>query len=102
MRGPQLTTALGRVLHPQVQIGNHCRIYHHVTLAAESCIGSDYKIYPGRPCDDRYTHAVAVIARPNSTLKIGEGSVVGAGSIVTRDILRGRCGPATPHARFVT
>ncbi len=28
--------AMGIVMHPQVRIGNRCRIYHHVTLAAET------------------------------------------------------------------
>ncbi len=76
--------ALGIVLHPQVTIGDDCRIYHHVTLAAESCIGSGHRVILG----DRVTigaHSI-VIARSNSTLRIGDGSVLGAGSVLTRDI----------------
>ena len=76
--------ALGIVLHPQVTIGDDCRFYHHVTLAAESCIGSEHRVILG----NRVTigaHSI-VIARSNSTLRIGDDSILGAGSVLTRDI----------------
>ena len=76
--------AMGVVIHPQVKIGDRCRIYHHVTLASESCIGSEHFII----LDDEVTigaHSI-VIARPNSSLRIGKGAVIGAGSVVTKDV----------------
>ena len=39
--------ALGIVIHPQVEIGSNCRIYHHVTLATGTWIGSPFKIRLG-------------------------------------------------------
>ena len=76
--------ALGVVLHPQVTIGNNCRIYHEVCLAAESDIGSEHRIIVG---DDVVigTHAV-IIARKNSSLHIGDRSVIGAGAVVVGDV----------------
>jgi len=76
--------ALGIVIHPQVTIGDDCRIYHHVTLAAESCIGSEHRVILGNHVTIG-AHSI-VIARSNSTLRIGEGSTLGAGSVLTRDI----------------
>lgn len=76
--------AMGIVIHPQVTIGKDCRIFHHVTLAAESAIGSEHRIVLG----DRVTigaHSV-IVARSNKSLTIGEGSVLGAGSVLVRDI----------------
>ena len=35
---------MGVVIHPNVTIGHHVRIYHNVTLAAETCIGSAHRI----------------------------------------------------------
>ncbi|MFZ4682217.1 MAG: DapH/DapD/GlmU-related protein [Terrimicrobiaceae bacterium] len=76
--------ALGIVLHPQVTIGDNCRIFHHVTLAAESPIGSPHRIILG----DNVTigaHSV-VVARQNSNLTIGNNSLLGAGSVLLTDI----------------
>jgi serine O-acetyltransferase len=90
--------ALGVVMHPQVKIGARCRIYHHVTLAAESCIGSEHFII----LEDGVTigaHSI-VIARANSTLRIGKGSVVGANAVVTKDVPAGEVWAGNP-ARFL-
>lgn len=76
--------ALGIVIHPQVTIGDDCRIFHHVTLASETAIGSEHRITLG----DRVVigaHSV-IVARSNHSLTIGEGSVLGAGSVLVRDI----------------
>ena len=76
--------ALGVVIHPQVKIGSRCRIYHHITLATQSAIGSEHYII----LDDDVTigaHSI-VISRPNRTLRIGKSAVIGAGSVVTKDI----------------
>lgn len=76
--------ALGVVMHPQVRIGNRCRVYHHVTLAGETWIGSPHVI----TLEDDVTigaHSI-VVARPNTSLTIGHGSILGAGSVLTKDI----------------
>lgn len=90
--------ALGIVIHPQVEIGNNCRIYHHVTLAAESMIGSEHKIRIG---DDVTigAHAI-VVARGNESLTIGDGAYIGAGSVVTKNIPAGEIWAGNP-ARFI-
>lgn len=76
--------AMGIVMHPQVRIGKRCRIYHHVTLAAETWIGSPHYI----TLEDDVTigaHSI-VVARPNTPLTIGQKSVLGAGSVLTKTI----------------
>ena len=90
--------ALGVVMHPQVKIGNCCRIYHHVTLASESCIGSEHFII----LEDGVTigaHSI-VIARSNKTLRVGKGSVIGAGSVLTKDVPAGEVWAGNP-AKFI-
>jgi len=76
--------AMGIVIHPQVTIGDDCRIFHHVSFAAESAIGSEHRITLG----NRVTigaHSI-IVARTDKSLTIGEGSVLGAGSVLLRDI----------------
>ncbi len=76
--------AMGIVMHPQVRIGNRCRVYHQVTLAGETWIGSPHFIM----LEDDVTigaHSI-VVARPNQSLTIGCKSVLGAGSVLTKDI----------------
>jgi serine O-acetyltransferase len=75
---------LGFVSHPNVEIGSGVRIYHQVTLAAESVVGSENKIFIG----DDVTIGVGatVIARSNTSLYIGSGARIGAGAVVTGDV----------------
>jgi serine O-acetyltransferase len=76
--------ALGIVIHPQTEIGQDCRIYHHVTLASETWIGSPYRIVVG----DHVTigaHSI-IVSRSNQSLAIGDNAIVGAGSVVISDI----------------
>ena len=90
--------ALGIVIHPQVEIGTGCLIYHHVTLAAKTWIGSPHKIVIG----DRVTigaHSI-VLARPNATLRIGDGAVIGAGSVVTKDVPAGEVWAGNPARKL--
>ena len=76
--------ALGVVIHPQVTIGSDCRIYHHVTLAAESAIGSENRIILGNGV--MIGANSVVLARSNTSLRIGDGSMLGAGSVLTKNI----------------
>lgn len=76
--------ALGLVIHPQVTIGDNCRIFHQVCLAAESPIGSEHRIVVG---NDVFIGAQAVIiARNNTSLHIGDRSIIGAGAVVLNDV----------------
>ncbi len=90
--------ALGVVIHPQVEIGSGCRIYHHVTLATATWIGSPHKIIIG----DRVTigaHSI-VVGRSNATMRIGDGAFVGAGSVVTKDIPAGEVWAGNPARKL--
>ena len=86
--------ALGVVIHPNTTIGCRVRIYHNVTLAAESPIGSPHRITLGD--DVTIGTGAIVIARTNCNLTIGNGAYVGAGAVVTRDVAPGQIvvGPA--------
>lgn len=76
--------ALGVVIHPNVKIGRRVLIYHNVTLATESWIGSEHKIIVE---DDVIIGAGAiVIGRGHQTLIIGRGSRIGAGAVVTDNV----------------
>ena len=75
---------MGIVIHPNVVIGRRVKIYHNVTLAAETWIGSPYKIVIG---DDVVIGAGAiVIARSDTGLTIGNNARIGAGAVVTKDV----------------
>jgi serine O-acetyltransferase len=76
--------ALGIVIHPNVTIGNDCRIYHHVTIAGESAIGSSHRVAIG----DRVTIGVnaVILPRSNTSLFIGDDSIIGAGAVVTTNV----------------
>ncbi len=76
--------ALGVVIHPQVTIGNDCRIFHQVTLAVESPIGSEHRIILGN--NVMIGAQAVVLARPGRSLTIGDGAILGAGSILLHDI----------------
>ena len=90
---------LGIVIHPNVTIGRGVKIYHHVTLAAETWVGSEHRIIVG---DNVLIGAGAmVIGRENRTLRIGDGAKIGAGAVVTGDVAPGQTmigSPARPLA----
>lgn len=76
---------LGIVIHPNVRIGSGVKIYHHVTLATETWIGSEHKIIIG---DNVVIGAGAVIVgRGDQTLTIGNNVKIGANAVVTHDVL---------------
>ncbi|MCX7869521.1 MAG: hypothetical protein N2322_06165 [Terrimicrobiaceae bacterium] len=86
--------ALGIVMHPQVTIGSHCRIYHHVTLASQSPIGSPFRIILEEGVEIG-AHSI-IVARPGRSLVVGAGSVLGAGAVLTRDIPPGEVWAGNP------
>jgi serine O-acetyltransferase len=76
--------ALGVVIHPQVQIGKNVAIYHHVTLAGETWIGSPHRIIIE---DDVLIGVGAIVVGSNfSSLRIGKGAKIGAGAVVVGDV----------------
>lgn len=86
--------ALGVVVHPNVTIGRNVKIYHQVTLAAETWVGSEHRIYVG---DDVVIGAGAIIvARTDTSLYIGDGARVGAGSVVTKSVPAGQTVAGSP------
>jgi serine O-acetyltransferase len=75
---------LGIVIHPNTTIGRGVQIWHNVTLAAETKVGSAVRLEVE---DDVMIGAGAqVIARPNQALTLGRGASIGAGAVVTRDV----------------
>lgn len=78
---------LGVVIHPNVKIGKRVKIFHQVTLATETWIGSPFHIVLE---DDVVIGAGAkVIGRGNQTLVIGRGAIIGANAVVTKDVRPG-------------
>jgi serine O-acetyltransferase len=79
---------LGVVIHPNVKIGHGVKIYHHVTLAAETWVGSEHNIVIGN--NVMIGVGAVVIGRGNQSLTIGDDAKIGANAVVTRDVLRGQ------------
>lgn len=72
---------LGVVMHPNTTIGDRVKIWHQVTLAAETQPGSEHRIYVE---DDVVLGAgSSIIGRGDRDLVIGRGARVGAGAVVT-------------------
>jgi serine O-acetyltransferase len=79
--------ALGIVVHPNTTIGRGVKIWHNVTLAAETTVGSPHRLTVE---DGVMIGASAqVIARVNQPLVIGRGASIGAGAVVTRSVPAG-------------
>ena len=75
---------LGIVVHPNTTIGRGVKIWHNVTLAAETTIGSPSRLTVE---DGVMIGASAqIIARVNEPLVLGRGASVGAGAVVTRSV----------------
>jgi serine O-acetyltransferase len=75
---------LGIVVHPNVKIGTGVKIYHNVTLATETWIGSPYKIVIGN--NVIVGAGSAIVGRGDKTLTIGDRAQIGANAVVTGDV----------------
>lgn len=86
--------ALGIVMHPNVTIGNDCRIYHHVTIAGETHIGAEERVVIG----NRVVLGVnsVILPRSNQGLSIGDGAIIGAGAVVTQNVPAGAVAVGVP------
>jgi serine O-acetyltransferase len=75
---------LGVVIHPNVTIGDDCRIYHHVTIAGEMPLDAPERVVIG----NRVTIGVnaVILPRPYKGLTIGDDAIIGAGAVVTKDV----------------
>jgi serine O-acetyltransferase len=75
---------LGCVIHPNVTIGKRVKLFHHVSMAAETRPGSASRIVIE---DDVVIgiHAI-LIGNDEGGIRIGKGAVIGAGAIVNRDV----------------
>ena len=78
---------VGCVVHPNVTFGRGVKMFHHVSLAAETRPGSPSRIV----IEDGVTLGAHVIVLGNDRggVRIGKGAVIGAGSIVTRNVAPG-------------
>ncbi len=84
----------GCASHPNVKIGRHVKLFHHVTLAAETLPGSTSRIVIE---DDVVIGAYAIIlGNDEGGIRIGKGSVIGAGAIVNRNVPPGTTMVAMP------
>jgi len=77
----------GCVSHPNVTIGRNVKLFHHVTLAAETKPNSDSRIVIE---DGAVIGAYAILlGNDHGGIRIGAKAVIGAGAIVTRDVAPG-------------
>ena len=78
---------LGIVIHPNTTIGRNVKIWHNVTLAAETNVGSPHRLVVE---DGVMIGASAqIIARVDQSLRLGKGCSIGAGAVVTRSVAPG-------------
>jgi serine O-acetyltransferase len=89
---------LGVVVHPNTTLGDGVQIWHRVTIAVMSPPGSDARVRVGRQVEIG-TGAV-IISSGDRSIEIGDGTVIGAGAVVTRSLPPGVVAVGNP-ARVV-
>jgi len=88
------------VIHPNTTLGHGVVIYHGVTIAAETWIGSPSRVEIGEGVV--LGAGAKVVAREDRGLRIGAGAKVGANAVVTSDVAEGQVVvgvPAKPMLR---
>ena len=90
--------SMGVVMHPNTTIGDGVWIYHQVTIAADSVVGSKVKITLG----DHVTIGAKsiIIGSGDRSIHIGSGAVIAAGSVVVKDVPSGEIWAGNP-AKFI-
>lgn len=88
----------GVVMHQHTQIGNNVTIYHGVTIGRGDpwTPSNESKMLGVHIDDDAIICAGATILCSSGTVTIGAGAVVGANSVVTRDVPPGEIWAGTP------
>jgi len=85
---------IGSVVHPNVTIGRRVKMFHQVTLAAETLPGSESRIVIE---DDVVIGAYAIVlGNDRGGIRIGRGAIIGAGAIVNRSVAPGLAVIAMP------
>ena len=76
--------SLGIVVHPNVTIGHRVRIYNHVTIGSDACIGSPYRI----TIEDGVVIGTGakIIAKREQSIRIGKNAKIGANAVVLDDV----------------
>jgi serine acetyltransferase len=77
----------GTMIHSNVTIGRDVMIWHNVTIAVRAATPEPHRIYVE---DDVMIGANSVIVSPlRGSLRIGRGAMIGAGTVVTKDVPAG-------------
>jgi serine O-acetyltransferase len=100
---------LGIVIHPNTEFGRNVALYHQVTIAAETWIGSPYRVRVGN--NVLVGAGAKIVPPPDTGLVIGDNARIGANAVVTKDVpagvtvvgvparpLYGKATPAFEHA----
>ncbi|MBS7538479.1 serine O-acetyltransferase [Ancylobacter lacus] len=75
---------MGVSIHPNVTIGDGVMIYQNVTIAAETYIGSPYRLTIGN--NVMIGAGAVLVGRGNRNLTIGDNVRIGANAVVTNDV----------------
>ncbi len=93
-----LHRGFGVVMHQHTRIGNNVTIYHGVTIGRGDPWTPSHQSKMREVCidDDAIICAGATILCTTGTVTIGAGAVVGANSVVTRDVPPGEVWAGAP------
>jgi len=110
--GPDTTLGNGCVvlggahISSSIRIGNHCQVHYNATVGHDTVFADRVTVYPGANVSGSVFLDEDVTIGSNAVvlqgLKIGKGTFVGAGAVVTRDLGSGLVvvgAPARPLQR---